>query len=66
MTHGKIDEKFQSVYARAVSLANEFGIEEKWSQLCGQQINWNNIPSETAKEYWQRSVCLPFLDIAFA
>ena len=49
------DKLFQSLYVEACSLANEFGIEEKWSELCGQQINWNSIPS----------VYLPFLDTTF-
>ena len=35
----KADELFQSVYTKTVRLTNEFGTEEKWSQLCGQQIN---------------------------
>ena len=26
-------------------------VKEKWLQSCEQQINWNNIPSETVKEY---------------
>ena len=63
-TREKAEVLFQSVYAEAVSLANEFGIEEKWSESWGQQINWN-ITLEIVKEYWQRSVYLPFLDIAF-
>lgn len=36
---------------------------EKWF---GQQVNWNNIPLKTVNEYWQRSVCLLSLNIAFA
>ena len=28
-------------------------------------MNQNNIPTENVKVYWQRSVYLPFLDIAF-
>ena len=35
----------------AVSLANKFGIEENWSESCGQLTNWNNIPSKTVKKY---------------
>ena len=27
--------------------------------------NWNNIPSEAIKQYWQRSVFLLFLKVAF-
>ena len=50
-TREKADELFQSVYAKAVSLPEEFGIEEKWSESFGQQINLNNIPLETAEEY---------------
>ena len=48
-TREKDDElfQFQSTYAGAVSLANKFNIEEKWSQPCEKQINWNNIPSKT-------------------
>ena len=48
-----------------LSFANKIGIEEKWSQSCRQQINWNSIPSETAEESWKISVYLPFLDTAF-
>ena len=42
----------RNVYPKTVSLANEFDIEEKWSESCGQQINLNNILLETVKEYW--------------
>ena len=42
-------------------MANEFSIEEKFSELFGHQINWNNIPPETVKEYWQRLVYLSSL-----
>lgn len=62
----KTDELYQSVHAKAVSLTNEYGVGEKWKQSCGQQINWNIIPSETVKEYCQKSVYLPFLNIVFA
>ena len=65
-TREKPDERFHSVYAEAVSLAEKFGSEEKQPRLCGRQKNRENIPSETVKEYWQRSVYLPFLDVACA
>ena len=65
-TREKADELFQSVCAKAASLANKFDIAKRWSRSCGQQINSNIIPSETVKEYWKRSVHLPFLDVAFA
>ena len=65
-TREKGDKLFQSVYAKAVILAKGFGIKEKWSQSCGHKVNWHNIPSETDKEYWQRSVYLPFFDKSFA
>ena len=55
----------RNVYPKTVSLVNEFDIEEKWSESCGQQINLNNILLETVKEYWQKLVYLPFLGIAF-
>ena len=66
----KADELFlfQSTYARGVSLARENIHEERWSQSCEQQINWNNIPSKTDKAYLQdiqKSVYVLFLDIAF-
>ena len=61
-TREKADVRFHSVYAEAVSLAEKFGSEEKRTRLCGRQKNRENIPSETVKEYWQRSVYLPFLD----
>ena len=35
-TREKVDELFQSLLAEALSLSNKFGIEEKWSQSCGQ------------------------------
>ena len=57
---------FQSVYTEAASLAREFSVEEKWSRLPVQQINWNKILSETSNENWQWLVCLPFLDTNFA
>ena len=46
-------------------MVNKFVTEEKQLQLCGQQINQNNIPSKMIKEYWQRSIYLFFIDIAF-
>ena len=50
-TSEKADELFQSVDAKAVSLANEFGIKDKLSESCGQPINWNITPLEIVKEY---------------
>ena len=38
-------------FNEADSLGNEFGIEEKQSELYGHQINWNKIPSEAVKKY---------------
>ena len=51
---------------RLLSLAEKFGSKEKRLRLCGRQKNRENIPSGTVKEYWQRSVYLPFLDVACA
>ena len=42
-TREKTDELFQSVYTEAVSLANVYSIEEKWSQSCGHYIDWNDF-----------------------
>ena len=50
-TRIKADELFQSAYVEAACLDNEFGIEKKWSQSCGQQMNLKRIPSEMVKEY---------------
>ena len=50
-THEKADELFQSVCAEAVSLPNEFGVEEKWLRSFEQQVSRNNIPSETVEVY---------------
>ena len=47
-------------------MAEKFGFEEKRPRLCGRHKNRENIPSETVKESWQRSVYLPFLDVACA
>ena len=52
-------------YVKASYLTNISGTEEKQPCLCGNEINWNNNPSEVFKQYWQRSVCLLSLDIAF-
>ena len=38
-------------FTEADSSGNKFGFEEKWSELCGPQINWNKIPSEAVKKY---------------
>ena len=62
----KTDEPFQSAYTKAVSLANEFGIEGKLSESCGHLINWKNITSETVKEYWPKSVYLLLLKTSFS
>ena len=42
----KVDEQFQSVYAEAVSVANNFRAEEKSWHLCGYEIDMDNIPLE--------------------
>ena len=62
----KPDDLFQTVYTDAVNLVKEFGIEEKWSASQGQQIDWNNIPTETFKGMLAIISILMFLDIAFA
>ena len=49
-----------------VSLANEFGVEERWLGSYGQKIKSNNNYSAIVKKYWQRSLYLPFPDIPFA
>ena len=49
-TREKADERFHSVYAEAVSLAEKFVSGEKRPRLCGRPKNRENIPSETAKE----------------
>ena len=65
-TGEKPDDLFQTVYTDAVNLVKEFGIEEKWSASQGQQIDWNNIPTETFKGMLAIISILMFLDIAFA
>lgn len=52
-------------YNKAVSLAYKFGAKEKGSCLYEQQSN-HNMTSEAIKEYWERSVYLPFVDAASA
>lgn len=61
----KSDERFQSAHAEAVSLTRKHDTEEKQPCLCRNEINWNNIPSEAVKQYWQRSICFLSLNIAF-
>ena len=51
-TRKKADELFQSAKVKAVSLAYRFDSKKKRPHLCGQQMSWNNISSETIKEYW--------------
>ena len=51
------------MYTKAVSLAKEFSIEEKWPESCEHEINLNNITAGTVRE---RPLYLPFFHIAFA
>ena len=50
-TREKADKLLQSVDVKTVNLVNEFGIEEKWPQYCGQQIICNIVSSERVKKY---------------
>ena len=62
----KKHKKFNEIFQLAVTLTNKLGTEEKLSILCLWHIKVNNIISETAKEYWERSAWLTFLYVVLA
>lgn len=49
-----------------VSLTKKFAAEKKYLYFCGEQLNWNNIPSEVVKQPWQGLRYLLSLDVIFA
>jgi len=58
-----IDERFQQIYSDVLELAEKVGSIEQRPRVCGTQTQCNNCPSETAAEYWKRTVAIPFLDV---
>ena len=54
------------LYLAAFSLAKEFGVEEKWSESCGQQIEITFLQKQSRNTSIGILGILPFLNIAFA
>ena len=57
-----IDAHFNTWYERILELANELGVQESMKQRCSIQLYRENYASNGIKEYYKRSVAIPFLD----
>lgn len=54
---------FENVYSKCEIMGNVANITSlEPPRRCGRQIHRNNVPAETSKQYFERSVYLPFLD----
>ena len=56
-------KEFEPVYADMLKMATVAGRPElSVPRTCRRQTQRSNVPAETPKDYWRRSVFLPFLD----
>ncbi|XP_054258899.1 uncharacterized protein LOC128983590 [Macrosteles quadrilineatus] len=56
------DLEFNSLYENAVQLADELGFDISTPRTCRRQQNRSNTPSESAEEYFRRTIFLPLVD----
>ena len=57
------DTWFKRMYEKVLSLVQVVGSTETFPRICSRQRHRNNLPAESAFEYWKRTVVIPFLDI---
>ncbi|KAK4873837.1 hypothetical protein RN001_013197 [Aquatica leii] len=56
------DQVFDHLFEDAESNANKLLIEIKMPRLCGRQTNRNNVESGHPRDYYRRTIFIPFLD----
>jgi len=64
-TRENAEAKFKDLFERAQELLEEVGSSHHTiptPRVCGRQTHRDNIPFESAEEYYRRSVFLPFID----
>ena len=57
------ESEFDRIFAMAESMAQVAGTAIEIPRRCGRQTKRNNVPAENSKEYFRRSVYLPFADL---
>ncbi|KAK4876687.1 hypothetical protein RN001_009193 [Aquatica leii] len=55
------DQVFDHLFEDAESNANKLLIEIKMPRLCGRQTNRNNVESGHPRDYYRRTIFIPFL-----
>ena len=57
-----VDKNHDRWFSEVQQLAASTGIELSLPRLCGRQTQRSNIPSQTPKEYYWRTITIPLLD----
>jgi len=57
-----IDARYELMYTKILQLAEMVGSCEERPRVCKRQVFRDNHPSETASQYWKRTIVIPFLD----
>ncbi|CAC5378832.1 unnamed protein product [Mytilus coruscus] len=57
-----VDCKYLAWYGEAVVMGKEHDIEPSVPRTCGRQRNRCNVPGETPDVYFQRALCIPYID----
>lgn len=58
-----IDSFYDRMYTNILALAELVGSEEQRPRTNPRQTHRENIPAETTKVYWKRTIVIPFLDV---
>ncbi|KAK6166339.1 hypothetical protein SNE40_023059 [Patella caerulea] len=62
MLREEIDERYNSWYSEILKFAEKLSCEEKMKRAKGKIIHRATHPSETPKDYYKRSIVIPFID----
>ena len=57
-----VDKYHDQWFAEVEQLSASIGTEPSLPRLCGRQTHRSNIPSQTPKEYYRRTITIPLLD----
>ena len=57
-----VDKYHGQWFAEVEQLSGAIGTEPSLPRLCGRQTHRSNIPSQTPKEYYRRTITIPLLD----
>uniref|UniRef100_A0A6P7FG72 Uncharacterized protein LOC114329098 n=1 Tax=Diabrotica virgifera virgifera TaxID=50390 RepID=A0A6P7FG72_DIAVI len=58
----EVDSNFADIFSYALSICETLNIEVGKPRICGRQIHRSNYESDSAEDYFRKSIFIPYLD----